>query len=728
MKIPHHRVSVGRPGNRQNLPSLLLLCFLFVRSLGHSALPPATTKDLGNLEVFTDGFPRTLLFRSGQIVDWQEQGLLEQHLGMFDADTRKYVGEETPFRPDWIEIMSRFKAEHPRKLSLVHLNGEARGVYRKAGHRFFPGHWTFYPGEVLIRDLDSRETVLPVSDTTLFSSRRYRKRERGQLTDDLNPPIIIVPLRSDGSKDWAQAEYADIRKIDEEAGVLHLDRGRYFSRARHFQARQAYIAPIHSEYWGSGTMWTLNLSSRCPRDPAGKTAGDLWLEEILEWCGPGGPAEHVDGIGFDVIFFRAKRDAWDLSLDGRSDAGVDSAGLDFNTEGQYALLQRLRGAMGDGFLLTSDSWDPKMQRAVGIFNGMESEGLCMPNDGWRKIAQTINTQRYWAEQGNAKYHYSYITSKLRHPDDMEIADQLYRVGLGTACILGVSYTQAGIPRRKDGLPMIPEMHRGAAHEPNWLGQPVGAPVLIPKTRLDLLRGEGAPFSADFLRKAETEHCTVSLESDGSLLVVGNAANPHTDMVVTFRDIEVPRGDLSLFFEALAEEPLTGYDALDRIPRQILVHASGMPDPPGDQVGNRPMYNDILALMGTGGWQENCAYFRKAGDGPGVLNISFRIEDQGRCKIRNLTAHPGLMGLAREFEHGVVLVNASRESLTFDLPMLLPSLEGENLWRLMANPADYLPSPATERMLRIHNGKALSTSQVKLPPLEGFFLSKIPPTR
>ena len=681
--------------------------------------------DLSDYEVFTDGFPRTIFFRSGDIVDWYEKGIFDHHMGMFDADTRKYVGEETPFRQDWIDIMSDFKKRNPRKLSLIHLNGEARGVYRKEGHRYFPGHWTFYPGESLKQDLSAKDKVVRVDDPGLFSSRTYRKREQGDLTVELLPPVIIVPLHSDGSKNWAESEYAEIRGIDEANKTLTLDRGAYFSKARKFSADEAYIAPIHCEYWGDGTMWTLNLSAVCPLDPQGRTAADIWVQEIKEWCSPGGLAEHVDGIGFDVIFFKAKFGPWDIDADGVSDGGVDSMGYDFNTAGQFVALKKLREAFGPEFILTSDSWDDKMQRAVGIFNGMENEGLCMYNDGWRKIAQTINAQRYWAEQGNAKYNYSYITAKLRHPYDMKISDQLYRMGLGTACALGVSYTEARNPKRSDDLPMIPEMHRGSAMEPNWLGQPVGEMVMLPKIAPDILHGKGSPFSKDIVADLETEDCKVTLDADGSLLIEGTSKNPYHEMVVTFPGIKVPEGDMTIFFEALAVDPLFGYDPVDRIPRQITVHADGMPETPPDQMGGRPMYNDIMALMGTGGWQENCAYFRNAGDGTGTIDITLHIENQGACRIRNMTAHISPMGIAREFENGVVLVNASQKAVAFDLTELFPEARSTGLWRIKANPRDYVPSEATNRMLSIHNGRRLNTTHVEMPPLEGLFLCKFP---
>jgi hypothetical protein len=43
----------------------------------------------------------------------------------------------------------------------------------------------------------------------------------------------------------------------------------------------------------------------------------------------------------------------------------------------------------------------------------------------------------------------------------------------------------------------------------------------------------------------------------------------------------------------------------------------------------------------------------------------------------------------------------------------------------ADSRDYVPGPATNRMLSIHTGKKLDSPYVKLPPMEGLFLCKTP---
>jgi hypothetical protein len=610
----------------------------------------------------------------------------------------------------------------PGKLCLLHLNGEARTIAHKVFHeRYFPGHWGYRPGEILKVDLTPEATTIPVNDVRLFS-QRVPLRRGNELVGEMHPSIILVRLDAEGRRLWYESEYAQITAIDSQQRILTVQRGQYFSQAKAFQAGRTYIAPMHCEHWG-GLEWTLNMSTACPRDKNGETAADVCLREIVEWCGPNGPAAHVDGIGFDVIYFLAKFPGWDLDNDGKADDGVAPDGRRFQFEGVYAFLKRLRAAMGEDFLLTSDCWDPKNQRAVGTFNGCESEGLCAPNDAWRQFARTLNIHTYWNLHNNAKYRYSYITNKMLHPEDQKIRLQLSRLGLATACILEVSYCGVEGSGRTDGLPMIAEMHRGGTHEMNWLGRPAGPAVFLPKMTRDLLAGKGQIFSADFVQQLETKRCQVSLDTDGSLLVQGTSQNRYDTMEVTLRGIPIKTGDLIVFFEVMAVDPLEGLPREDRVPRLVTVHAEGLPKYP-DQLGRLNMYNDITGFMGTAGFTPQYAYFRRAGEGRGIIDLTFVLEDQGRCKLRNLTIHNAPLAIIREFQNGVVLVNPSQQPVVLDLTKLLPTLREVGLRRIKADPNDYQKSPIVNEMLTYNDGRAEDPAHVEVPTLDALFLEKV----
>ena len=139
--------------------------------------------------------------------------------------------------------------------------------------------------------------------------------------------------------------------------------------------------------------------------------------------------------------------------------------------------------MGEKFLITGDGWNEKMQMAVGVLNGIESEGLAAPNDGWRRFSRMLNVQTYWQQHNHTKHRYSYITAKLRDLDDLENAVNLRRLGAASASCLGVAYTQGGDYNRRDGVPLLPELTLDGG---NWLGQTRGEMAVTALLTPDLL--------------------------------------------------------------------------------------------------------------------------------------------------------------------------------------------------------------------------------------------------
>jgi len=312
---------------------------------------------------------------------------------------------------------------------------------------------------------------------------------------------------------------------------------------------------------------------------------------------------------------------------------------------------------------------------------------------------------------------------MLHPDDQKIRLKLCRLGLATACILGVSYGSVEDSGRKDGLPLIPEMHRGAAQEMNWLGQPVGPVVFVTDKSPDLLSGKGKFFTQDFVQSLEKKRCKVNAYPDGSLIIQGTSHNPYDTMEITLRGVSVPKGDIVVFFETLAIDPLYGFDKKERIPRLITIHADGLPKYE-DERGRQSMYNDITAYMGTSGFTPQYGYFRRAGEGRGFIDITFRFEDQGACRIKNLSIYNAPLAMVREFEKGVVLVNPSEETVVFNLDRLIPSLRGVRLRRIKVNPEYYIKNPEIEEMLSYNDGRFENNQYIEIPPLNALFLEKV----
>ena len=85
-----------------------------------------------------------------------------------------------------------------------------------------------------------------------------------------------------------------------------------------------------------------------------------------------------------------------------------------------------------------------------------------------------------------------------------------------------------------------------------------------------------------------------------------------------------------------------------------------------------------------------------------------------------------MAIVRDFENGVVLVNASETSVTVDLPKILPAIASGGLWRLRADPASYSDAALARELLAYNDGRREDPAAVVVPERNGLFLSKSPP--
>ena len=96
--------------------------------------------------------------------------------------------------------------------------------------------------------------------------------------------------------------------------------------------------------------------------------------------------------------------------------------------------------MGQNFIITCDGQHPINQQAVGVLNGIESEGLVQHNDGWRGFSRTVNTHLYWDKFNPLSPQFRYVVLKLMDGNDQHHAERLRRFGVATALSGGLHYS------------------------------------------------------------------------------------------------------------------------------------------------------------------------------------------------------------------------------------------------------------------------------------------------
>jgi hypothetical protein len=572
---------------------------------------------------------------------------------------RKFMPEElTRIHPESVGWASGYAAEHPESLMLLHLNGESRQVldFPDVHERYFPGHWVHEPGALLAGSVGPGDTVLQVQDARPFKIKAYINRERDGDKSWFPHHIILVPMDSDGNRLWYESEYAIVKSADYERNTLTVDRGQIFSKARAFKSEQTYVAPLAAGVWGGKPMWFYNLSSACPPDRNGRNAADVFVDEIAGWVSPGGPLTNFNGIAFDVNYWVARTPLWDTDNDGQSDGGL-IAGRNVWRDGDWIFLQRLRQALGDNRLITCDAQHEGNQQAVGVLDGIESEGLVQHNDGFRGFSRTVNTHLYWQQNNTREQAFRYVVLKLMDQNDEARGDQLRRFGTATACCLQAFVTGTG----KTFLP-------AEFSVPGSLGFPDGELIRPAQRSPDLLA------ETDLLQRLQGDSCSIR-RKDGRLLITAEPAkDPLQPMTVTLKNLKVPPGDLTVFVTMEALDPLEGFTPDDRVPRLVRAEFSKVPDY-GEGRKVNEFYAKLYGYIGTHGPSVVSFYLRRPGCGAELMDITFQIEGRGRAALHSITAHSAPDVLVRAFDHGIVAVNPALESVTVPVAALFPGISG-----------------------------------------------------
>jgi hypothetical protein len=531
---------------------------------------------------------------------------------------------------------------------LLHLNGEGRQVTTEAAvhQRYFPGHWVYQPGSVVTTDLTAEAAEFSVGEIAPFKVDAYLDRGDNEDGKHWFPQMLcLVAIDEQGRRDWYQSEFVIVTKVDRARKTVTVKRGQLFSTARTHRAGRTYAAPLPAGVWGGAPMAYYNLSAACPKDREGHTAAEVFRAEIAGWFAPSGSLARFNGVAFDVNYWVVRDATWDVDNDGRSDGGI-VGGVNVWRAGDWKFLTELRAALGENRMITADAQVPANQQAVGLLDGIESEGLVQHNDAYRGFSRAVNTHLYWAENNPRPRDFRYVVLKLKNPADEKRGEQLRRFAIGAASALGARTT--AIPAG-----VLPP----AFAQPGSLGQPVGDLIRPVRATPDLLKGAGlaAPL--------EAKGCVLQRAAGGDAVDIAPTAGSAA-MVVTLKNVAVPAGDVTVFVEMQALDPLEGFPAETHVPRMVRASFSKVPSYGEGRYDS--YYTDLYGFIGTHRRSVLSFYLRRPNLPAQTVDISFTIEGRGRARLTALTAHSGPDVLVRRFTHGAVAVNPAFDAQTLDL--------------------------------------------------------------
>lgn len=648
-------------------------------------------------------FPQVLHFRNDSFaarlkVEDEQDRIFKKYINQFDGFMPKLAMEENTGLP-----MDRLHAfyhdiqkAHPEKLYLIHFNGEAvavqhhkrredKGYYAENLADYFPGHWAFKKGTLLKKDIGLLDNVLEVENGKLFSMKDYifyNARKRGK---DVSFPtdMVIVALDHAGKRIWQKAEYITLES--EGISEITVRRGRYGSSRQSFKGGRAMILPIIGCSWASNSMWLYNFSADCPRDTNGLQAADIYARNLAQIVKGTKDCRFVEGIAFDVLHFSASSEV-DSNNDNVADGGyVD--GVNRWRVGTVKLLENLRKQLGPEVIMSADSHHETNQRAVGILNGMESEGLVSHNDGYRGISTTINVHTYWQAFGRDR-RFSYIADKLRHDEDLEQKDKLVKLAHGTATVLGVGIGMLDLRSYlyKDHFDYLTAGN--PSRQPGWLGKPI-LPMKLMKTK-DYSSSKGnhlidsAVVVNAELKAAGRNEWMVKGIGKGALQEVGSFEEakrkkvrkgiPLQNIQMVLKDMDLSKG-LIVKMELKSESPLKGLQSYPAIPRFVEAAVSENVHYNKNRLVNE-QYRTCQGVMGASGWHTNIFYFRA--NPVSKVDLKLAFEGLGDFRIKNVEVITGPLVLSRFFEKGAVVVNLSEKSVsvTIDSPLKMLDAESE----------------------------------------------------
>lgn len=651
--------------------SNLAAIFLFLTLVpGQKALNADAPDDgLFRKEVFNGRYPEFFVFRG----EYDKEA--NSSYGNFvrsGADGAGFIQKYVPYdelpRIDPVltaGFASRYVTENPEKLVLLHWDAEEHvNIMEESASKYFPGHWATLRASSLTRDCSPYDREIFVADIEYFSKLTKNKKARSKWE---YPMLLLVALDKNGKPDWEHYEYVAVDNVNESESSITVRRGQALSTPMAF-AEGSRVAQILT-YLSSEHLFMFNYSTSCPRDRNGHNAIDVQLDELVSLFDKDkGLLRNLDGISFDVLNWNppiVNSFLIDSDSDGLADGATDPyTGENLWRKGAVDFQKRLRAHFGEDFILINDGYNFKDQRAMGLFNGIESEGLVKHNDAFRGFSKTMNVFSYWNSRNPMKYKLMTFVPKVNNPVDMLRKEQYTRLCTAVATCLDAALNISPVKSEES---LSDELRCGDEGKLHWLGSPVSGIIYADAHASDILSNRFGTADA-VIAGFSTENST--MEAKDSVLMVKGKNPERYDLNCLLRTpvFRVPDGvnDIVVSFSVMADEGLAGLSS--DFPRIVRVTAEGLPQYE-DNKQNNDMYNDMWGLFDCKGYVEQTFLYRNVAGKD--LSFEIEVEGQGAFRLKDFRILASSGAFYREYENGLVLVNPSLNEYTFDLDRICP---------------------------------------------------------
>jgi hypothetical protein len=433
--------------NTKLLVGLLIVTFSFSLKL-HAEI------NTDQLEIFSDKPLKQLYFRytEGSLRNMPEAAWLKRWSRFDGIVLKAYAEEGAPFTQKQRDTLKLYKQTYPEKALLLHFNGRARDPLFQP----IPGSardFLYFSGTRNKSKISANETISKIYVEQAGVFRRTRSLPEGVFDD-----IVLVKVNSDKSLDWNQYEHAKLIEVNFENRFIRVKRditniGRVGGEQGEFHvamhaAKGPFFAANKQRLWEYN--WFAATDTVESKNTLQTSLVNFLSAELLT------NNQYFDGVSIDVLTETrvSKVFGYSTLLDLDQDGIGDKSSSEFDSLHSlsiYQFLEKLRLQLSNKKLIIADGAATN-QRAVGLLNGIESEGW--PNFRDPELKQWssgLNRQRYWNTFGQQP-HFSYF--KLAHYLDAQNkkimpSKNARRLAVAAAMLTGAAISPA---HRPGGVP------------------------------------------------------------------------------------------------------------------------------------------------------------------------------------------------------------------------------------------------------------------------------------
>ena len=644
---------------------LVLVCFA---CKDHVSSEIDEDNPLYGLSIFKENYPRSFFFRPGPERTYEPFEDWEKEFNRLNGIEGKVLDEEIMgiSNPN-ISYFTRFKKRNTNQLVLLHYNGNA-GHPMDDTENFFSGHWLYFTGSTIVSDISDDEVVteLKVDDASAFKTNIGRY-------DDQNEDIGICELDDSGKPNWDKSEQVKLISINHNKNTITVKRGMYGTRPLNFKGGKAYAASHVTEGpWGPDKqlLWTYNFTLNSPKDSNGKSCSDILAEKLAGYFSSNGQLAAFDGIQLDVMrnVLNPLYGGWgelkegdrfpDSNADGLPDEGIFE-GKNLYGLGVVGFLQKLRDNIGDNKLILSDGERLISQRAVGILNGIESEGWPLGSDynidHW---SDGIN-RLIFCKENSQQPNMTYINHRWWDLEgkDLYTPFSRQRIVIAASCLTGTIHSICvAPPKENEQVTIWDELKMGSENKIGWLGKPIGPAVRLAEKQKNVFDYKNSDL-IEVLREVNKDKIVTLQKNVIKIDQINKDNNLHINIPVIHSSGEIKD---ALILINLKSDPVDGYpENWFRIARlEIKQHNS-----------------DNKAKSGyiNKNFLESAYYFTflNSWNFKDTLMAKMSVENNEPIYIEDIRVYFYPDITYRKFENGLVIANPSENSFEISMNKLFP---------------------------------------------------------